>query len=86
MLPFSTSAKRVTPSSSSQTAGSAALTRLESQEGRGHVSRPLGGGSGGPLVVARGDVAGKEVKKKTCSQLPDRSEPIPMEVVINECC
>lgn len=82
-------ASRHVPSSSSESAGSAALARLEAHERRGHPSRPQGGGPGtrvrslgGPessRVKGAGDVA----RKKPCASLPEREEPVPMEVCSN---
>ena len=84
---------RASPSSSSQSAGSAALARFEAQERRGQPSRPLEGRvargrslgntspstSGGPMATA-GEAGGGVVKKKTCSQAPQREDPAPVEV------
>ena len=80
-----TSASRAVPSTSSQSAGAAALARLEAQERRGHSSRPHGGVAGmrGQLLddpeAIRVGGAGGEVKKKPCAALPVE-EPVPMEV------
>lgn len=80
------SASRAIPSKSSESAGSAALARLEAQERRG---QPLSGpgargrslGSATPTASGSGGSVGTgEAVKKTCSQLPPEEEPIPMEV------
>ena len=67
-------ASRTVPSKSSQSAGSAALARLEAKDGRGgSASRPHRAGGG----VGSRPGALEEVRRKP---QPEMGEPVPMEV------
>lgn len=83
----SLSGARAVPSSSSQSAGSAALARIEALDRKGKPSSRSGRGAASlGSVASSSDSSTRDsetVRKKPCSQPPDREEPVPMEVRCN---